>query len=55
MLEVFESKFVWELLIRLGLIEESIDRSGKLQYFLTEAGLEDIELVQTLLGPVVVI
>ena len=53
MLEVSENKFLWELLIRLGLVEESIDRSGKLQYFLTEAGLQEIELVQSLLGPVV--
>ena len=55
MLEVSESKYVWELLVRLGLIEESIDRSGKLQYFLTETGFEEIELVQTILGPVAIV
>jgi hypothetical protein len=55
MLEDYESKFVWELLIRLGLVEESIDRSGKLQYFLTEAGCHDLELIQNLSGPVVIV
>ncbi len=55
MVEEPESKFVLAMLLRLGLVEESIDRSGKLQYFLTEAGAQEIELVQNLLGPVVIV
>ena len=55
MTEESESKFVWEMLLQLGLVEESIDRSGKMQYFLTEEGLLEIELVLNLLGPVAIV
>ena len=55
MIEASDSKFVWEMLLRLGLVEESIGRSGQRQYFLTEAGVQEIELVQTLLGPVMIV
>jgi hypothetical protein len=55
MTEVFESKFVWELLIRLGLLEEAIDRSGQMPYFLAEASLQEIEFGLNLLGPVVMV
>lgn len=55
MIEDSESKFVWEMLLRLGLVEESIDRSGQRQYFLTDAGFAELELVQNLLGPVMIV
>ena len=55
MTEESESKFVWELLTQMGLVEESIDRNGQMQYFLTEADLQEIELVQNLLGPVAIV
>ena len=55
MIEESESKFVWDILLRLGLVEASINRGGKMQYYLTEAGLQELELVQTLLGPVMIV
>ena len=55
MIEESESKLVVEMLLQLGLIEASINRSGQMQYFLTEAGLEKTDLIQNLLGPVVMV
>jgi hypothetical protein len=54
-MQEFEIKFVLEMLLRLGLVEVSINNSGKMQYFLTEEGLQKTDLIQNLLGPVAMV
>ena len=50
-----ETKLVLEVLLKMGLVEVSINPSGQMQYFLTEDGLQEMELIQNLLGPVEIV